>query len=174
MGLFFSTPQCCSEALVEGLFIAFGWHYLSPSPPQPYLLPASRTNLCAFLLWASPSPTLHFPGQGAGLPSLEFWAMFPRSVKPHACSWPPHSVRAWATAEVKSRSGLKMFKLILIFLLPFIFSQDTVWDAPPQQEEPGAGLFSLETQYWTVCLWAAPHCSVRMVAVVSRHQRNLQ
>lgn len=53
MGLFLSTPQCCSGALGEGLFIAFGWHYLSPSPPQPYLLPASRTNLCAFLLRAS-------------------------------------------------------------------------------------------------------------------------
>lgn len=41
----------------EGLFIAFGRHYLSPPPhPNAYLLPASRANL-----WVS--PPLGFPLQ---------------------------------------------------------------------------------------------------------------
>lgn len=163
MGLFFSTPGCCSEALVEGLFIAFGWHYLSPSPPQPYLLPASRTNLCVFLLWASLShSTFSWGWRRASIPGV-------LSHVSKVCETTCILLASSFYESLGNGWGKITFWIenVQAYLLPFIFSQDTVWDTPPQQELPGPGLFSLETQYWTICHWATPCCSVRMVAVVS-------
>ena len=40
--------------------------------------------------------------------------MVPASVKLSTCSRPPHSVRTWATVEVQSHYGLKIFRLVLI------------------------------------------------------------
>lgn len=127
MHSFLLTPHCCSEALVEGLFIAFGWHYLSSSPPRPYLLPASRTNLCVFLLWASLSHSVF------SWRSLPPWAVGGRwgaralSDGSRVCQT-AHMLQASSFCEDLGNSWgeitlwIEIFKLVLfLFCFYFIF-----------------------------------------------------
>lgn len=117
-----------------------------PLHPQPYLLPASRTNLCAFPPLGFPLLLCVFLGRDCPLPPppervSEGWGSPARGIAP--CSWPPPSAKGLAVGE--SQSGLKMFKLcvkkLIVFnvLLHFIFSQGAHWPAHSQQAAPGAG-----------------------------------
>ena len=103
MGLFLWPPQRCSEAWWKACLLPLADITFLLLHPQPYLLPASGTNLCAFpplvfplllcifLGWAfSPPPPL-LPGWGMG---RNFWVRL-RLGELQPASGPCSSARAW-------------------------------------------------------------------------------